>query len=658
MALTVLSVGFPFAPVGPDAVGGAEQVLSLLDAALVDAGHRSLVIAPEASRIRGELLALPAPPDELDTAAWWQGHAAVRARLAEVLQREHVDLLHFHGFDFHRYLPSARPPAVVTLHLPPEWHPEKALQPRQGEVHLVCVSESQRRRCPPGARIDEVIPNGVDLEALRPRFQKRGFALCLGRVCPEKGVHHALEAAHEAEAALLVAGQVFGHAEHRDYFAREVRPRLDARRRFIGPVGLDRKRRLLASAKCVLVPSLAPETSSLVAMEALACGTPVIAFPAGALAELVEPGRTGFLVEDAKQMARAIREVERLRPEDCRRAAEARFSARTTAERYLELYQRLARRPPRPSRLEHLHTLDALRAIRAPWSALCDRDPRATPFQRPEWLLAWCHHFGRRTPLGLASWRGASLEALLVLDATDGVLRPAGSGVSDHLEPLGDPQALGPLLAELRGAPLEWDALGPETPLAGLGSLEPSEPTPVLPLPASLPARLASNLRQARRRAEQLGPVRFETATAERLDALLDALFRLHAARWGSRGQPGVLAEGHVERFHREAARGLLQRGLLRLHALSLGERVAAVFYGFAEKDRTFYYLGGFDPALAKLSPGALVLAHAIEQATREGCTTFDFLRGAEPYKYAWGAVDVPGFRLRVEARARPATST
>ena len=83
-------------------------------------------------------------------------------------------------------------------------------------------------------------------------------------------------------------------------------PRLDRRRRFLGPLGFARKRRLLAAARCLLVPSLARETASLVAMEALACGTPVIAFPNGALAEVVEDGRTGFLVENTREMAAAI----------------------------------------------------------------------------------------------------------------------------------------------------------------------------------------------------------------------------------------------------------------------------------------------------------------------------------------------------------------
>src|SRR5690606_1063450 len=129
------------------------------------------------------------------------------------------------------------------------------------------------------------IENGVPVEALGARVRKRGFALALGRICPEKGYHLALEAAHRAGLPLLLAGAVFRYAAHERYFREEIAPRLDSLRRFIGAVPLGRKRRLLAAARCVVVPSLVPETSSLVAMEALASGTPVVAFPVGALAD-------------------------------------------------------------------------------------------------------------------------------------------------------------------------------------------------------------------------------------------------------------------------------------------------------------------------------------------------------------------------------------
>ncbi|SHK04337.1 Glycosyltransferase involved in cell wall bisynthesis [Roseomonas rosea] len=342
--LSILSVAYPLAPVGSDAVGGSEQVLSALDRALQAAGHRSIVVAQEGSAVAGTLHPVPRPRGPLDEAALRRAEDETASAIGAVLRTEHVDLIHLHGIDFHAYLPPPGPPVLATLHLPPSWYPMRALDPPRPRTWLHAVSASQNAalRCRQDARLPP-IPNGVPVEELaRFRHARRGHALMLGRVCPEKGQHHALDAAHAAGMPLLLGGEVFPYEAHERFFAEEVRPRLDACRRFLGPLGFARKRRLLASARCLLVPSTAPETSSLVAMEAAACGTPVIAFRAGALPEVVEHGRTGFLVEDAGEMAQAMARVGELDPEEIRHVARERFSRSRMAADYIALYRRLA----------------------------------------------------------------------------------------------------------------------------------------------------------------------------------------------------------------------------------------------------------------------------------------------------------------------------
>jgi glycosyltransferase involved in cell wall biosynthesis len=210
------------------------------------------------------------------------------------------------------------------------------------------VSWSQHCELSPGPWLLPPIENGVPVAALEARHAKRPFALMLARICPEKGIHLAIEAAKQAGITLLIAGSVYEYPEHRRYFREEVEPRLDARRRFLGPVGFRRKRRLLTAAQCVLVPSLVPETSSLVAREALACGTPVVAFRSGALPETVEDGVTGFLVDSAEEMADAIRRAPSLDPEACQRVARERFSLERMAGRYFETYRELVARARAP----------------------------------------------------------------------------------------------------------------------------------------------------------------------------------------------------------------------------------------------------------------------------------------------------------------------
>ncbi|MBC5784838.1 glycosyltransferase family 4 protein [Ramlibacter sp. USB13] len=343
MSLTVLSVAYPFAPVGPDAVGGAEQVLGHLDAALVAAGHRSIVVATAGSRVAGELVATQAPPRPFDDAQRARAWAAHRAAIEQVLVSRPVDVVHMHGLDFHAYLPPpSRVPILVTLHLPPAWYAPDAFVALRDDVHLHCVSHTQHRTWPTGMRLLPPILNGVPADALQSRVRKRRFALALGRICPEKNLHEALDAGLGAGMPVLLGGEVFPYDAHERYFREKIVPRLDGMRRFLGPVGFTRKRRLLTAAHCLLVPTLAPETGSLVAMEALACGTPVVAYASGALPEIVQHGETGFLVHDAIGMAAAIGECGRIPSAHCRAVARERFSVERMARDYFDAYHRLA----------------------------------------------------------------------------------------------------------------------------------------------------------------------------------------------------------------------------------------------------------------------------------------------------------------------------
>jgi len=339
LPLTVLSVAFPFAPVRPEVAGGAEQILLALDRALVESGHRSIVVAAENSIVAGELIGTPVWDDALEIVREEAARCHRNAIEAAIVSFT-PDVIHYHGFDFHLYAVRCETPSMATLHLPPDHYPAEVLAATG--TRLFCVSQSQQSRCPAGAAIAGVIPNGVDIKFFERRAIRRNYVIALGRICPEKGFHLALDAAKAADIPLLLAGEVFAYDAHRGYFENEIRPRLDRRRKFIGAVAPARKRRLLAGARSLVAPSLVQETSSLTAMEALACGTPVVARSAGALPEIVEHGRTGFIADTIEDLAQAMRDVDALSREACRKAAEARFDSRKMVARYFETWHSLA----------------------------------------------------------------------------------------------------------------------------------------------------------------------------------------------------------------------------------------------------------------------------------------------------------------------------
>lgn len=670
--LTVLTVSYPLARLGPDTIGGAEAVASLIDAELARRNHASIVVAPEGSRVAGHLVATPSPAKAFTVRARRRAVEAHRDAIARALEAFPIDIVHLHGIDFLHYLPRTDVPVVVTLHLPPSWYPDPAFH--TAGIHRVCVSHAQRRACPPGAAIDAVVPNGVPLELYRPAPAKHSFALALGRICREKGFDIALRAARAARVPFLLGGAVFPYPEHERHFREDIEPLLGDRQRYLGPLAGARKRGLLAAARCLVVPSLVEETSSLVAMEALASGTPVVGFRRGALPDLIEHGRTGFLVERERDLPAAIARARELDPAHCRAAAEARASASTMTARYLEIYTDLARRP-RPRR-RHRPALESgvlrrdqdLEALAAEWDALCDRCPWATPFQRPAWLLPWRRRFGHGAePLAIVLYRAGRLVGLVPLELRDVGGRPelrlVGAGVSDYLDAVLEPGTdTAPIARQLEATAGEWhalelDCLRSGSPLLGLrmpaarqDTVHPAEISPVAPLP---PARTPAKLAYYRRRLARAGSARpgsivWQTERTADPAELLEALFALHAARWSARGLPGVLDHESVQHFHRDAAARLLAGGHLRLLGLRLHGELVAVLHALHDHGRVFYYLSGFSPAVAPLNPGTLLIGRAMDRAMDEGAIEFDFLRGAEPYKLQWGAVPRPAWVRRI----------
>jgi glycosyltransferase involved in cell wall biosynthesis len=260
-----------------------------------------------------------------------------------------------HSGHFFRHAARVRGPVLATLHLPRELYAAQAFAGHAGNapqnVWFHCVSESQLRDFVDLPRMLGVVRNGIAVErfaasgeglgeglgAGKPGKGKPEYVLWLGRVCPEKAPHLAIAAAERACVPIVLAGQVYPFQWHQQYWEREVKPRIDGWRvRWIELPSFAQKAELLRQARAVLVSSLVGETTSLVALEAMASGTPVIAFRRGALREVVTAG-TGYLVDDVEEMAEACGRLGRIRAEDCRAWVAREYSARAMADGYERL---------------------------------------------------------------------------------------------------------------------------------------------------------------------------------------------------------------------------------------------------------------------------------------------------------------------------------
>lgn len=306
-----------------------------------------------------------------------------------------------------------------------------------------------------------------------------------------------------------------------------------------------------------------------------------------------------------------------------------------------------------------VETAGDLAALEPAWWTLWRRQPHATPFQSPAWLIPWWASFGPGELASVAVFRSECLAAFAPLyrDAQSGHLLPLGVSVSDFHDVLLDPAepaAVASLARMIAQVAPGRQAFWPDVPLdanleilATQGGLfavwSDGETCPDIPLEPGqepVPAPRRRKLRMAWHRARRRGDVALRSAAEIGTDEWLAALFRLHGARWRGRGELGVLHDEQVRTFHGRAVPSLQSAGLLDGTALFIDDRVAGVYYGLRWGPAAYAYLGGFDPAFERESPGTILLGDAIARASAAGCRRFSLLRGREAYKYEWGAVD------------------
>lgn len=326
--------------VPPRTYGGTERVVHYLTEALVRQGHEVTLYASADSSTSAELR--PTVPEALrlsrerrDPLAW---HLLQLAQVAR--EAGDYDVIHFHTDFLHFPLwRRMEVPQITTLHGRLDLADLKPLYQEFRDMPVISISDHQRTPLPMARWVDTVY-NGIPAENYTFRPEPGDYLAFLGRMSPEKGPEQAIEIALKAGMPLKMAAKV--DAADRDYFASRIEPLLKhSLIEFVGEVDERGKNALLGGARALLFPIQWPEPFGLVMIEAMACGTPVIAFRRGAVPEVMREGVSGYVVESVEAAVAALERVDAIDRAACRAYFEERFTAERMAEGYVKCYRRL-----------------------------------------------------------------------------------------------------------------------------------------------------------------------------------------------------------------------------------------------------------------------------------------------------------------------------
>lgn len=343
MVVKIAQVSPLIEAVPPKLYGGTERVVAYLTDGLVALGHDVTLFASGDSETAARLE--PAWPRALRLDDGTRDQIAPHiAMLETVARRAHkFDIVHLHvdylGYPF---LQRADAPFVTTLHGRLDLPELQPLYGMFGDVPVVSISNSQRLPLPQ-ANYEATIYHGLPERLLLPGFGSGGYLAFLGRISPEKAPDAAIRIAAKACMKLKIAAKI--DKVDREYFAERIEPLLaQPHVEFIGEISEGEKAAFLGNAAALIFPIAWREPFGLVMIEAMACGTPVIALRCGSVPEVIDDGITGFIVDDEEQAVAATRRLHSLNRAHIRRVFEKRFTARRMAEDYVDLYRRLIAR--------------------------------------------------------------------------------------------------------------------------------------------------------------------------------------------------------------------------------------------------------------------------------------------------------------------------
>jgi len=333
--LRIALIAAPFIAVPPAEYGGTELFIAHLAEGLRDAGVATVVYANGESKVRTDLRSmyqLSQWPIKQSEQAWIKEveHTAWAIKDAE----QDCDLIHVQSAQALVFSRFAKRPFILTLHGPHESYLSN-LYAHYPQIQYVCISKVQaQQESMPKLR---TIHHGIDTSLYQYVEHKQKYLSFIGRIAPIKGTHVAIDVAQRTGIPLKIAGEV--QPAFREYFEKKIRPRIDGKLiEYVGPADLQAKNELLGNSMAMLFPIQWNEPFGLVMLEAMACGTPVLAMPGGAVCEVVENGVSGYVCHSVRDMAKRVRNLE-IDARMVRRYVEDNFSINKMVREYVKLYQ-------------------------------------------------------------------------------------------------------------------------------------------------------------------------------------------------------------------------------------------------------------------------------------------------------------------------------
>lgn len=327
--------------VPPKGYGGIELVVAHLADGLSERGHDVTLFASGGSKTKGKLVSYYDTPPGTVRLATRPFDELPHVLHAYSYARE-FDIFHDHTFPLGASIGAhlTPPPKVVhTIHGPMEDEQMRELYEFVGKsLHLVAISNYQRNGAP-HLNYAGTVYNGIDVGSYKFRESKQDYLLFLGRMSPQKGAHVAAECARRLGMRLIMATKM-AEPQEKEYFEAEVRPRLTERVELLGEISFEEKVDLYANAFCTLMPIQWPEPFGLVMTESMACGTPVVAFRNGSVPEIIEDGVNGFIAEDLDGFVQAVGRTDEIRPSECRRVVEEKFSVPAMIDGYEAAFEK------------------------------------------------------------------------------------------------------------------------------------------------------------------------------------------------------------------------------------------------------------------------------------------------------------------------------